>query len=203
MDLYNFDKSGNALLIKKDNTGKVTDIQLNSTGNYARFHTVSLIERHRKSNPGTKLKAVILGCTHYPYLIDTIMKVEQELRKKEINGEFPYKAAMDSVVKYIDPAVNTAKETYRLLLAMNLLRNREGEFNVTPFISVPAKNIDSKNLDKNGNFTFDFKYGREIGSGISTVDVVPFSKSNINQENIKRIGERLPLSYSLIKTNLE
>ncbi|MHC1778909.1 MAG: glutamate racemase [Bacteroidales bacterium] len=203
MDLYNFDTSGNSLLVKRDNEGKITDVQLNSTGNYARFHMVSLLEKHRRSNPGVKLKSIILGCTHYPYLIDTIIKVEKELKAKEINGEYPYKAAMDSVVKYIDPAVNTAKETFRLLLAMNLLKNGETESKVSPFISVPAKNIEGKNLDKNGNFTFEFKYGRELGSGISTVDVVPFSKSNINQENIKRIGERLPLSYSLIKTNLE
>lgn len=203
MDIYNFDTSGNSLLVKKDETGKITDIQLNSTGNYARFHMVSLIEKHRKTNPGVKLKSIILGCTHYPYLIDTIMKVEQELRAKEIKGEFPYKAAMDSAIKYIDPAVNTAKETYRLLMAMNLLKKGKDVTKVSPFISVPAKNIDSKHLDNRGNFTFEFKYGREIGSGISTVDVVPFSKSNINQENIKRIGERLPLSYSLIKSNLE
>ncbi len=203
MDLYKFDTSGNSLLFKKDKAGKITDIQLNSTGNYARFHMVSLLEKHRRSNPGVKLKSIILGCTHYPYLIDTIMKVEQELRAKEINGEYPYKAAMDSVVNYIDPAVNTAKETYRLLLALNLLKKGKEVTKVSPFISVPAKNVDSKNLDKNGNFTFEFKYGRETGSDIPTVDVVPFSKSNINQENIKRIGERLPRSYSLIKSNLE
>ncbi len=203
MDLYNFDTSGNSLLVKKDKAGKITDIQLNSTGNYARFHMVSLIEKHRKTNPGVKLKSIILGCTHYPYLIDTIQKVEDELRRVLIKGEATYDAIMEKEISYIDPAVNTAKETYKLLLSMNLLRKRDGTSKVDAYISVPSKGIGSKNLDKHGNFTFDFKYGREVGSKISTVDIVPFSKEIINQENIIRIRERLPLSYSLIKTNLE
>ncbi len=95
MDLYNFDTSGNSLLVKKDKAGKITDIPLNSTGNYARFHMVSLIEKHRKSNPGVKLKSIILGCTHYPYLIDTIQKVEDELRRVLIKGEATYDAIME------------------------------------------------------------------------------------------------------------
>jgi len=203
MSLYNFDTSGNSLLLKLDKEGKVTDIQLNSTGNYARYHMVSLIEKHRKANPGVKLKSIILGCTHYPYLIDTIMKVEQELRKVEMDGGHPYEMILDKELKYIDPAINTAKETYRILMAMNLLKKESADTKISPFISVPAAGADSKNLDKNGNFTFEFKYGREVGSDVSTFDVVPFSKKNINQENVKRIRERLPLSYSLIKSNLE
>ena len=203
MSLYNFDTSGNSLLVKRDKEGKVTDIQLNSTGNYARYHMVSLIEKHRKANPGVKLKSIILGCTHYPYLIDTIMKVEQELRKVEMDGGHPYEMILDKELKYIDPAINTAKETYRILMAMNLLKKESADTKISPFISVPASGVDSKNLDKNGNFTFEFKYGREVGSDVSTFDVVPFSKKNINQENVKRIRERLPLSYSLIKSNLE
>ncbi len=198
MKLYNFDTTGNALLVSYDESGEVADIQLNSTGNYARFHMVTLLNKHKEQNPGVRMKSVILGCTHYPYLEDTLKKVTEELRMYEENGEKVYASLLAEELHFIDPAINTAKETFRILFEENLL-DRSGRGNtLAGFISVPREDLTEESRDESGNFTFDYKYGRETGSEKPDVRIVPFSYDNINQDNLNRIRERLPLTYSLI-----
>ena len=203
LPLYNFDYSGNAILIKKDDSGSIVDIQLNSAANYARFHLVSLMVKHREENPGVKMKSIILGCTHYPYFYDTLVTVIKELRAFEEDGVNVFAQLMDSSMFFVDPAVNTAKETFKQLFAANILTRKQKGNRMEAYISVPHSDLPQNYKDSTGNLSFDFKYGRELGSDISSVSVVPFSNSNINSENLMRIQERLPLSYSLIKKNLE
>jgi len=203
LPLYNFDYSGNAMLVKRDASGSILDMQLNSASNYARFHLVTLMVKHREENPGVKMKSIILGCTHYPYLYDTLVTVIKELRAFEENGINVFEQLMDPSMFFVDPAVNTAKETFKQLFAANILARKQKGNRMEAYISVPHSDLPQSFKDSTGNLSFDFKYGRELGSDTPSVSVVPFSNSNINSENLTRIQERLPLSYSLIKKNLE
>ncbi|MDP3437880.1 MAG: hypothetical protein Q8S04_11610 [Bacteroidales bacterium] len=203
LSLYNFDTMGNSLLIKRDKNGDIQDIQLNSSGNYARFHMVSLLEKHRLNNPGVIMKSIILGSTHYPYLEDTLREVIAELREYSQDGTKPYESILDADIDFIDPAVNTAKETFKLLFAQKMLKRESSTNKLEAFISVPHIDLPKESKDSSGNLIFSFKYGRDIGSEIPTVSVTPFSKVNIHRDNLTRIEQRLPLSYSLIKTNME
>ncbi|MFA6769631.1 MAG: aspartate/glutamate racemase family protein [Bacteroidales bacterium] len=203
LPLYNFDYSGNALLVKKDADDSILDIQLNSTGNYARFHLVTLLDKHREENPGVKMKSIILGCTHYPYLYDTLATVIEELKEYKENEERVFAQLIDPEIFFVDPAVNTAKETFKQLFAANILNLKHQETRLEAYISVPHSDLPQSAKDSIGNLSFDFKYGREMGSDIPSVSVVPFSLDNINSENLMRIQKRLPYTYSLIKKNLE
>ncbi len=112
---------------------------------------------------------------------------------------------IDEKLFFVDPAVNTAKETFKQLFAADILsKKREGnKIKLDAYISVPHKDLPHSVKDSTGkNFRFDFKYGREMNSVIPSVSIVPFSNHNINSENIMRIQERLPLSYSLIQKSL-
>jgi glutamate racemase len=202
LDRYNFDFSKGGVLFEKEG-GLIKNMQLNSSGNYARFHLVSLIEKHRANNNGCKLKNIILGCTHYPFLIDTLMEVVKELRSYQENGIKIYDQILSDDLVFIDPAIYTAKEVYTILTKTNIFNIRSQSTSLEAFISTPARSLKPENLDKNGNLSFNFKYGRDIDSEIQTVEVVPFSKSNINPYNLQRIKERLPLSYQLIHKIIE
>jgi len=205
LPVYNFDRSGNALLAEVDRHGRVSDMQLNSAGNYARFHMVSLVEKHRRDNPDVKLKSIIMGCTHYPYFTDTLSKVVTELKAYTVNGESIYASLFDENLVFIDPGMDVAKESFRRLYADKWLNSRkEGRENTLKgFITVPADGLNPEFLDENGNLTYEHKYGREVGEGSSSVKIVPFSKDNINSDNMTRIESRLPATYSLIQNSLK
>ncbi len=205
LDVYNFDYSSNSILLERDNSGEIIEMQLNSAGNYARFHMVSLIEQFRKEygGKGAVLKSVIMGCTHYPYLRDTLERVVYEMKNYCKDDYFPYKEILDDNLSFVDPAVNTAKSAYKMLRSDDLLNKNVDSTLLQAFISVPAKSIADSLVDEKGNFVYEFKYGRVVDSDSPSVSVVSFSDDNINPDNIKRIKERLPLSYKLIKRKLQ
>lgn len=202
LDRYNFYFGGGAMLTEKKD-GQFTELQLNSPENYARYHLVSLIEKHRVQDNGVLLKNIILGCTHYPFLLDTLKKVVKELRNYEQNGEKIYDRILSKNLLFIDPAVYTAKEVYKILSREKILNNSAQSNTLGAYISVPAGSLTSENLDENGNLSYKFKYGRDTGSDTLTVEIVPFSIKNINPYNLQRIKERLPLSYQLINNIIE
>lgn len=198
MDVYRFDRSGNALLTGRGADGKEI-IQLNSAGNYARYHLVSLVEKLRKEGSGVQMKNIILGCTHYPYLLDTLVKVVSELRELKVDGKYPYRDLLPEKVNFIDPAKYVAIESYIALREDNLLARREGETTLKSFISVPAPGTDPAMLDERGGFTYSFKYGRKTGEADKTYIIEELQKRHMPVESIERIRERLPLTFSLMK----
>lgn len=202
MMVYNFDYSDNRMLFNVDENGAKSDIQLNSAINYARFNLVSLVERHRASGCTAPLKAVILGCTHYPFLIETLQQVIDELRVYEVDGVKPYAALIADDFTFIDPAVYTAIECYNTLRADGNLAYRITETQVNGYISVPSKDVDATNLTEEGAFKYEYKYGRTVGTEDITTKAVPFSKSNIDENNLQRIEKLLPYTYSLIAPTL-
>lgn len=202
MEVYNFDMSNNALLVKKKGA-KIETIQLNSPGNYARYHLVNMIDKYRQKGEKIKIGKVILGCTHYPYFKDTLEKCLGELRKYSKNGIYPYRDLIKEKVEFIDPARNVAIEAYNYAREHNLLNPNGVTNSVMPYITVPADTLSLDKLDKAGNFKYEFKYGRASGTEKQDFSVVPFSSKNINKDNLSRIQTRLPLTYSQIKSYTE
>jgi len=203
LPVYNFEMDNNKVLFTKDAQGNYIDFQLNNAVNYARFNLVSLVERHRQSGSQAPLKAVIMGCTHYPYLIGTMQQVIEELRNYTVDGTHPYRNLIADDFVFIDPAVYTAIECYNTLREDGNLALRTTDMTVAPYISVPSSSLPTECINAEGALTYDFKYGREVGTEEITTKQVPFSKSNIDQTNLERIKTLLPYTYSLIYPTMQ
>ena len=201
MDRYNFDFSNHGIVYSKMD-GEYSRVQLNSADNYARFHLVTLVEKHRRSGSKIPLTHIILGCTHYPYHLEVLAETVEFLRNYKKDGNYPYRNVISKDFKFIDPAQYTAMECYSILRKENELALRPEKGVLMPYISIPAYGLAVENLDKNGDLTYDFKYGREVGTEDITTKVVPFSSRYIDQSTIERMARLVPQSYELFKDRL-
>lgn len=197
LNRYNFDWSNNRILFSgsKENP---TEIQLNSIENYIYYNVVSLLEQIKNSETTKPLKTIILGCTHYPFYKNIFAAKLNELYSLKENGKYVYKDFMHQQIELIDPAVNTAKELYDYLNSENLFGENDlsdSEF----YISVPNVLNNNVKLDSLGNFTYEYKYGRNAGEIQEYVKQVPFNKSNLHPDVIKMLMEKTPLIFKLIK----
>lgn len=187
---YNFEDAG--LLYRSAGPLKL-DLQLNSAANYARFNLVSLVERHRASGSRAPFKAVILGCTHYPFLLETLEKTVAELREYEKDGEKPYRDLLAEDLAFIDPARYVAIECYRALQEDGLLKApAKAPRTVAGFISVPAAGLDPACRTSEGALTFEYKYGRPASIEDTGTRPVPFADDSIDANNRTRIRALLP-----------
>ncbi len=194
---YNFDFSDNHVLFSGTQEHPA-QIQLNTVQNYIRYHVISLLEKVRKSGTKNKLKAIILGCTHYPFFMKDFRETLQYAYNYQENGKYVYRDFMDKNVALVDPAINTAKELYVYLNKNNLFNN--GKLSNSQFyISVP--NLDNPNikLADSLNFTYAYKYGRKAGEIQQYVKRVPFSKRNLSPQLLQRLEVKIPLTYKLIE----
>ncbi len=197
-EIYNFDMNG--VLCDSQNTDDCNVMQLNSAGNYMRFHVVSLLDNIRKTPGAPPLRALLLGCTHYPYLSTEIETVLNDLYEYKKDGQYVYRHVMAPQIAIIDPAVNVATELREFLdkKAFWSTKNRmkDSEF----YISVPNMTNPLVETDDKGQFTYEYKYGRNEGEIQEYVKVVPFSAKNISTETLVRLEDMTPLTYSLIST---
>lgn len=197
MDIYNFDFSNNKMLYEKNANNEYTVLQINSADNYIRYHLVELMEQLRKAE-AQPLKTIILGCTHYPYLLNDINKKLDDLYSYKKDGKYYYRDVMSKDIQLINPAENVAIElhTYlngsRLFSASNTVK--DSEF----YISVPNKDNKSIVTDEHGRFTHEYKYGRNANDIQEYVKVVPFSKHNVQKEVLKRLESLIPNTFALI-----
>lgn len=199
LDIYNFDFDHQAMLCDAANPGDCDILQINSTENYVRYHLVSMMEELRKKEDAQPLKALVLGCTHYPYLIEEIKTVFAELYDYKQNNQYIYRDLMVEDIHIIDPSENVAVELHAYLSENNLL-NTGGDMADSEFyISVPNPNNADVLLDDEGQFTYDYKYGRRAGEVQEYVRVVPFSTGNIPQETILRLKSTIPETFDLIR----
>ena len=60
LQVYDFNY-GNGEILREKVNGKYTQFQLNSAANYAKFHLVTLLEKHKASGAKVPLKHIILG----------------------------------------------------------------------------------------------------------------------------------------------
>ncbi len=201
LDIYDFDFDHNKMLCDSKNTDDCEILQINSADNYLRYHIVSLMEKIRKNKDAPPLKAIVLGCTHYPYLLDNIRGILKNLYDYKKNGSFIYRTLMAADIKIIDPAENVAIELYDHLKKRALFNRKSGNNVESEFyISVPNLTNPNTRLDQQGGFTHEYKYGREAGNVQEYIKVVPFSKSNIPAETIERLRTVIPTTFELIKS---
>lgn len=205
LGVYGFIKSGNSLLCEYDDQGRCTEMQLNDPVNYVRYHLVSLLEKMRVQHYREPLNTLILGCTHYPYLRDTIASVLKELYSFQDAGGYRYRSVLASHVELIDPAIETAKEAYLALRQYSLSTAGTTAHDTGRdafYISVPNTRLSEVQLQEDGWFTNTYKYGRNAGEGKSFVQFVPFDTRNIAAATYERFRQLLPACYARIKKML-
>lgn len=194
---YGFEWKKNKMLFKGD-VGNPEDLQINSVKNYISYHLVSLLEEIRKTHRAKPLKVIILGCTHYPFYRETFQKKLEELYNYRENGEYLYRPFMARHIELVDPAVNTTKELYEYLVEIDLF-NDENFYKSEFYVSVPNKLNSHIQVDSSGDFTYEYKYGRNEGFMQEYVKRVPFSKKSISIEVIQRLSEKVPSVFELIR----
>jgi glutamate racemase len=199
---YQFDKSNNKLLCEYDDKGSCLDLQLNDPANYVRYHLVSLLEKMVQQDIKTPMNTLILGCTHYPYMLDTIAKVLNELYDYKKDNQYRYRSFMTKHIELIDPSVETAKEAYLALREMQL-GNTAGVQPNRFFITTPNKALTEAQLQPDGWFTYAYKYGRAVGEKKDYVQYVPFDHKNISDASYERFKLVLPSSYKEIAKTLK
>jgi len=199
-DIYNFNFDNGKMLCDSKSVDDCSMIQINDAENYVRYHLVTLMEKIRLSNSTNKLKSIILGCTHYPYLTDEMHLILKELYDyKSKDGSFLYRPFMEQDIQLIDPAIKTAKELYDYLKAESLF-NDHGNINESEFyISVPNKANKNNVIDEFGRFTYDYKYGRNANEIQEYVKNVPFSRKNISNDILTRFQMQIPHVYQLMQ----
>lgn len=196
LNRYNFDWSNNRILYSGEKNNP-TEIQLNSIENYIYYNVVSLLEQIKNSGSVNSLNTIILGCTHYPFYRDIFAQKLNELYNLKENGEYVYRNVMNEEITLIDPAENTAKELYEFLKENDLFNNSsmdKSEF----YISVPNILNENVKTESTGNFTYEYKYGRNAGQIQEYVKRVPFNKSNLHPDVIEMLKEKTPFLYQLI-----
>ncbi len=201
LDRYNFQFGGNEILFTKEGE-TFTNIQLNSLGNYARFNLVSLVEKHRKSGCLLPLSSIILGNTHYPFIMDTLKNIIKELYNFKRDGVYLYRNTISNNIRFIDPAEYTAKECYNILREAKKLALRTSGTQLSAFVSLPSYGLSPDFFNPDGSFTDIFKYGRVLGSEEVITKIVPFSSRYIDSETVLRMEHTVPLSFTLIKKTL-
>ncbi|MBO0592908.1 aspartate/glutamate racemase family protein [Cellulophaga sp. E16_2] len=199
-DIYNFDFKDSKMLCDTDKADDCSILQINDPENYVRYHVVTLLENIRKSKTNNQLKSIILGCTHYPFLLDEIKVVLNELyHYKGKDGQYLYQKFMAEDIKLVDPAINTAKELYEYLNEKSLF-NVNGNIEDSEFY-ISVANQDNKNtkIDADGRFPYDYKYGRNAGQIQEYIKNVPFSRNNISEDILTRLETQIPNVYQLIQ----
>jgi glutamate racemase len=193
---YNFEAEG--LL---GDIGLPSTWRLNSVENYIRYHTVTLLERHRQSDCSEPISIVVLGCTHFPYYTDEIAESLERLRDfREPNGDKPYRNLILEQPSFIDPAELTARQFYETLAESGLLIDKSDESVLCVnefYISMPNASLPGVKLADSSGFTYEYKYSRVPGNFESEyVKRVPMSSVNLSLAVRERIKTRLPVVWN-------
>lgn len=199
-DIYNFDFDNSKMLCDTEKADDCSVLQINDAENYVRYHLVTLMEQIRQSKTNNKLKSLILGCTHYPYMTDEIDAILKELYNyKGKGGKYLYRDFMVENIQLIDPAVDTAKELHEYLKNESLFNPNGNIKNSEFYISVPNRENANNKIDEQGRFPYDYKYGRDAGNIQEYVKVVPFSRNNISYDILTRFQKQIPYVYQLMQ----
>ena len=199
-NVYNFNFSDSKMLCDTEKSDDCSILQINDAENYVRYHLVTLMEQIRLSNTTNKLKSIILGCTHYPYMTNEIDTILKELYSYKGNdGAYLYRNFMTENIKLIDPAVDTAKELHEYLKQEKLFNPNGNIKNSEFYISVVNKENLNNSIDEAGRFPYDYKYGRDANEIQEYVKVVPFSRENISYDILTRFQKQIPYVYQLMQ----
>lgn len=192
---YNFEE-GNNLLVETNEEGERVHAQLNSVNNYIRYMVTHMVKNALAEYPDKKLSRVVLGCTHYPYFTEQIK--EHFLYLKSLNTT--YDSLIDENIQFVDPSESLATELYQFLAANDLWGNDKNE-NSEFYISVPNSLLEENEINENGEFPYEYKYGRTENSSLQYVKLVPFSDELIGGLIRERMKVKIPYTYKIIYKN--
>ena len=151
----------------------------------ARTNIVALVEEYRDRGGKAPIRAIVLGCTHYPFVVDVFRDALVETRRR------PECAALIAEdVVFVDPAVNTAMECWRSLRRRGLLAARGARRGrrVEAFISVGA----------NGPLSDAVKYGRDTGCADIGTRIEPMTASNMPRGGVELLRAMMPASAAAV-----
>ena len=199
-DRYGFDTQDNALLYVRK--GDLSGVQLNSVENYARFHLVSMIERHRRSGSRVPISSIILADGSYAQIRDILEEVMDELYNYRRGGIYLYRSVISPDFRFIDPAECAAAEAYKVLRNDRNLALRGELTRLESFITMPSASLPEDALNPDGTMKDDYKYGRQCGSEDLTTKVVPFAPRYVTPEIMNYIERKNSEVYSLVRNYL-
>ena len=146
----------------------------------ARTNFVAMVESYRMRGGKAPIRAVILGCTHYPFVLSVFKETLAELRKDP-----RYCALLADDLVFVDPAVYTAVQCYRSLKKDDILNGKgPGSPRVRAFMSV----------GRDGPLSVEVKYGRPLGLKDIGTEIVPMTRKTMSADSVKRLFELLPAS---------
>jgi len=153
----------------------------------ARTNLVALVADYRARGGKAPIKVLILGCTHYPYVLDVFQETIATLKASP-----EYAPILADDIRFVDPAVYTAIACYRSLRQDGLLRadglRKDGEKRVKAFLSV----------GKNGPLSDAVKYGRSVGCVDFGTRIVPFAAAGVSKDVIEGIRESFPACHAAL-----
>ena len=152
----------------------------------ARTNIVALVEEYRGRGSKAPIRAIVLGCTHYPFVVDVFRDALVEMRKR------PECAAIIAEdVVFVDPAVNTAMECWRSLRRRGLLAEKgwaKRGRRVEAFISVGV----------GGPLPDAVKYGRDTGCADIGTRIEPMTAANIPKGGVELLRAMMPASVAAV-----
>ena len=151
---------------------------------------VSLVDRHMASGSKAPLRAIILGCTHYPFVIAALNRALADLRAKG--------AGVPDDFRFVDPAVYVAAECYRLLRGMDRLSGTAKPGCSMAFLSVANPDLPPGRLTAEGHLARAYKYGRECGDKEVSTRPVPFTRATFGDDMFRNIGRLLPRTAAML-----
>ena len=196
-----FDFAQNRMLFE-ETPEQPTVLQLNSVANYLKYDLVSLLETLRQT-PGAKpLRAIILGCTHFPYHAHLFHDELRRLADYQENGVYVYRDLMASEVKLIDPAYYVGRELFLRLAEARLLDptpdalpgQTRGEF----YITVPHRGHPRVQLTAAGQFTHEYKYSPDRPEAGADYRAVPLRHEQLDAETAGRLRRQLPVVWEML-----
>jgi len=147
----------------------------------ARTNLVALVSAYRARGGKAPIKVLILGCTHYPYVLDVFKDTIATLKATP-----EYAPLIADDICFVDPAVYTAIACYQALRKDALLSTdgptKQGEKRVNAFLSV----------GKDGPLPDAVKYGRSVGCEDLGTKIVPLAEAGLSKDVIDGIGASFP-----------
>ena len=148
----------------------------------AHSNMVSLVGQHSASGTSAPLKAVILGCTHFPFVLRELERTVADLREKG--------ARLSADFRFVDPALYTAVECYRILRDGNMLAPQGVHARrLQAFLSVANPRLPRNRLTEDGQLVRSFKYGRELPDVDSSTFPIPFTRANFGPDVFANVAD--------------